>query len=451
MAKINKVTSYNSATERVTVSNPFRIVGRTCLYLVVTITDIQSGRQRDLKRSTGIKADAVDSKEKALLAKDRILNEFLSGGIDPTAAITLKQYSLLYIDDRSVEGLSTSAIRGIKSAFQGLTIHVGPSRLLQNITPMDARRFLFHNRTSASVALADYRNLHAAFARAMRDGLIPINIFNQVDVSALRKKFKPRPRGILSPQQVVQIYECLPKGSFRLRTWANFFLTLYGGGLRRAEACFLHINDVELNSRIIKVRPSADHSLKSKASEADIPFTRYSEYAIRDQLNNLAEHPEEAIRLSAVLFPNSNGGAYRPDSLSRVIIPLIKKACGELGINIDGIDLHSLRHSITQLLIDTGAEPAIVSKFVRHGSIATTISCYHRNADIQTKYESILRITNALPAIIVQQQPGRHQVIVFDRNMVLMVLHHASPSPKSYRMDNRKLVVYLDSSGMRSN
>jgi integrase len=449
MAKINKVTSYNSATERVSVSNPFRIAGRTCLYIVLTITDIQTGRQRDLKRSTGIRTDEADSMAKALLAKDRILNEFLLGAIDPTAAITLKQYSLLYIDDRSVEGLSTSAIRGIKSAFQGFIAHIGPSRLLQNITPMDARRFLFHNRTSASVALADYRNLHAAFARAMRDGLIPTNIFNQVDVSALRKKFKPRPRGILLPEQVVQIYEHLPKGSFRLRTWANFFLALYGGGLRRAEACFLHINDLELSNRIIKVRPSADHSLKSKASESDIPFTRYSEYAIRDQLNNLAEHPKEAIRLSAFLFPNSNGLAYRPDTLSRAIIPLIKKACGELSINLDGIDLHSMRHSITQLLIDTGAEPAIVSKFVRHGSLATTINSYHRNADIQTKFESIIRIMNGLPAIIIHEQPDNLQVIVFDRNVILMILHHGTAVPKSYRTNDKRLIVYVDASGLR--
>ncbi len=387
----------------VRATNPFKVKKRIYWYIKITVTDPDTGHERHLKKTTGIKVKSKDSLSKAHEARVRLLAEHQTTH-DPLAPLTVKAFSVEYIRERESEQLSNASIRGINEAFKRFLKVVGETRLLQHIVVRDIRQFLFNDHQTPSVALADYRYLRAAFERAMRDEKIIINPFNQIDKKALRKRFRQRPRGILTAEQVVAIYELLPKNNFPNKTFANYFLLLFGTAFRRGEACYLETSNVCIKTRVIQVRASKDHKLKTEASADDIPMTEYSLIAIKEQFKNKAAHPSIEVRNSKFIFCNSYGEHYDPPSFTKRGVKAIKEACKTLGIDREGIDLHSLRHSLIQHLIDSGVQPAIVSKFARHASLSTTLSAYHKTKDTKTKFEEVLLVTSSMPKPTIRHQ-----------------------------------------------
>lgn len=225
-------------SENVIAGNPFIARKRSCYYVKVTLIDPATGKHRHLKKSTNVRIDAVNALSKAHNARLAILAEYETNH-DPGAPLTLKDFADRYLKEREAEKLTRSSLCGIRLAFDELGRFVGKKRLLTSITSSDLRGFLFKAHESSSMALVNYRYLHAAFDRAVRDEKLTSNPLNQIDKKLLRKRFTPRPRGILSAKAVVSIYDYLPKEKFFERTYANFFLFLFGTACRRGEACFI--------------------------------------------------------------------------------------------------------------------------------------------------------------------------------------------------------------------
>ena len=312
-----------------------------------------------------------------------------------------------YIKQREDEELESSTLRGITKAFDDLLKYTGKKRLLTMVVASDIREFLFKTITSPSMALVTHRYLHAAFDRAIRDEQLVVNPFDQIDKKALRKRFKARPRGILSSKEVITIYENLPKENFCDRTYANYFLLLYGTGFRRGEGCYLETKHVDMKGKNIRVESSELHKLKTDASTSDLPMTQHAMIALKDQIKSKASHRNEQIRDSTYVFCNRSGYHYFPNTFTQQVIKRVKKVCKELGIDSSGVDLHSLRHSLIQHLIDSGAEPVTVSKFARHANLSTTLGAYHKMADTKTKYEAILKLTKEMP----RPKRGKEEVL----------------------------------------
>jgi integrase len=406
---MREVSSYNPKTEKISVSNPFEITGRSFLYVVVKITNLLTGKQRNLKKSTRVRISDPDSIPRSQESRLQILSQYQETP-DQTLPISLGKFYKLYYHERELDGLSKSSLIGIASAFKALLQKIGDGVLLTRINSSMIKEFL-SSETSASVAVAHYRYLKAAFAYAVQDGILEKNPFDRINKKVYSKRFKPRPRGMLSPEQIILIYNDLAKNTFADRTFGNFFLVLFGAALRRSEASYLLVADVDLRLQTICIRADDTHSLKTSASEATLPMTTFSKYAIEQQLQNLYEHPEAAVRNSPYLFPNRQGRAYNPDSLTKAVIKRIKACCKKLGIDAAGLDLHSARHSMLQKLIDLGGEPSIVSRFGRHASLLTTLQNYHRSSDVSTKFESVLQATSRMPAIEPKPLPSKAEKI----------------------------------------
>lgn len=388
--------SYNPNSDSVTATKVFPIKDRACLHIKVFFTDPVTGKKKGLKKSTRVRRDAPDAYAKACVARLRILSEYQTNH-DPSAPATFNRFKENYIKERTSENLSPSSIRGITAALNTLGEFIGVNRPLSTIKVRDVRNFLFREELTGSVALAHYRYLHTAFEHALRDERVTFNPCKQIDLKALRRRYKPRPRGLLTPEDVLSIYGMLPQVTFVDRTFANYFLLLFGTALRRGEACYLKWADIDLKSLVIHVRSSDEHTLKTEASEADLPFTYITETAIAQQFVNVLNHPHEKVKNSEYVFCNSKGDHYHPDSLSKQVIKRVKTICRTLGISTEGVDLHSLRHSVIQELVDSGSTAAIVSKFARHASLSTTLGAYHKTKDTQTKFESVIKTINAIP------------------------------------------------------
>jgi integrase len=383
-------------SENVTAGNPFIAKGRSNYYIKITLTNPKTGKQRSLKKSTNVKVDSPESLSMAHQARLDILAEYETNH-DPSAPLKLKDFADQYIKEREAENLTVASIRGIEKAFADLVRFTGKGRLLEKVVAVDIREFLFKYQKSPSMALAIYRYLHAAFDRAVRDEKLSMNPFDQIDKKMLRKRFQPRPRGILSSLQVVEIYDGMPKVKFCDRTYANYFLLLYATAFRRGEGCFLEDKHCDFNGKIIRVEGSEKHPLKTEASTADIPMTEHGVIALKDQLKSKSAHRKEHVRDSAYIFCNFRGEHYYPSTLTKQVIKRVKAVCKELEIDSSGIDLHSLRHSLIQNLIDSGVDAIVVSKFARHANLSTTLSNYHKMKDTKTDYKAVLAITKKMP------------------------------------------------------
>lgn len=172
---------------------------------------------------------------------------------------------------------------------------------------------------------------------------------------------------------------------------------IYGTAFRRREGCYLENKNVDFKEKTISVRSTEEHKLKTDASSSDIPMTDHATIALKDQIKNKMGHQKEVVRRSTYIFCNFRGEHYYPATLTKQVIKRVKAVCKDLGINSSGVDLHSMRHSLIQHLIDSGAEPVTVSKFARHANLSTTLSAYHKMSDTKTKFESVLKVTKEMP------------------------------------------------------
>jgi len=272
----------------------------------------------------------------------------------------------------------------------------GDDALLTAITPAMVRTFLFEV-TSNSQAQVHYRCLHAAFQQAVMDGMIAENPFAKFDIAALRRKHKPRPRGVLSPERVKQIYDAMPQETYTDRLMASAFLFAFGTGMRRSEICYLLHDAVDWDKCEINVRSTEEYKLKTKSSVGSLPMSSYAALALYAQIKNKEAHNNEVVRLSRFVFCNTRGQAYQPDSLSRWTIKRVRRVAKQLGIEFNNGTLHGMRRSVIQHLVDSGVEPITVSKYARHSNLSTTLSAYHKMADNKTKFESVLMIAGKMP------------------------------------------------------
>lgn len=379
----------------VNATNPFQIEGRACWYVKVTFTDPETGRKRHLKKTTAVRVESKDSYKRALEARLKIIAQHQTG-FDPSSPNRLSDFAEHYIADREAEGLANRTIEDIRKTFTAFIASRGASVFVSQITGRDVRAFLFKEQRSGFSANRHFKYLRTAFQWAVRDGQIATNPFDQIDTKALRKRMKPRPRGLLTSQDVKRIYSLLPKASFAERTYANFFLFIYGTAFRRGEACFLETKDYSFNEKVIRAVDKEEHALKTESSQGEIPMLPYAEIALIEQLKNKSQHKDERIRESRYVFCKREGEHYDPETLTCAVLTRVKKVCEQLGINSLGVDLHSLRHSLIQDLIDSGVEPITVSKFARHANLSTTLTYYHKTKDTHTKFEAIIRAADQM-------------------------------------------------------
>ena len=82
------------------------------------------------------------------------------------------------------------------------------------------------------------------------------------------------------------------------------------------------------------------------------------------------------------MFKHENTGILYRNFDRRYFKPLVQK----LGININ--KTHTLRKFFVSYLIDKGANPAVVAKWVRYSEIQTTLQSYTK-AITETKNKSI--------------------------------------------------------------
>ena len=153
-------------------------------------------------------------------------------------------------------------------------------------------------------------------------------------------------------------------------------------GLRRSELLALTWKDVNLEERYLNVNKGV-HTHSAKDQQYQPPKTNKSKRRVSlptDLVLALLHYREtqEAIReqlgvpLTAEepLFARPDGSLMHSYSLSKACVRLANKA------GLDGVHLHSLRHTQASLLIQQGEYPKVISERLGHASTSFTNDVY---------------------------------------------------------------------------
>lgn len=152
-----------------------------------------------------------------------------------------------------------------------------------------------------------------------------------------------------------------------------------GTGLRRGEVLGLHWSDVHLMERSLFVRWSLS-AVNNSTFHLGPPKTRASInwVALSPRVMAALHHQaqiQQALQplgtpLQGLVFSHIDGAPLRP----QWVLDQLRGRTEEIGL--PKIGMHDLRHTAATIMISEGMPIALVSKTLRHSTLATTLNLY---------------------------------------------------------------------------
>lgn len=158
--------------------------------------------------------------------------------------------------------------------------------------------------------------------------------------------------------------------------YKTYFEILYYCGLRKGEANALLWNDIELDRGIIKINKNLTAKIKGEKFILLPPKTKNSIRAlplpktVKNSLILLQEHYKKYKNYSDNWFVFGGIVPLADTTIEKHKNDACKKA------NVKQIRIHDFRHSCASLLISKGASVALVSKYLGHSDVSTTLNTY---------------------------------------------------------------------------
>jgi len=139
---------------------------------------------------------------------------------------------------------------------------------------------------------------------------------------------------------------------------------LYGTGARISEAVGLDVDDLDLDSGVVRLRGKG-------SKERMVPVGSYASSAVGAYLTRarptLATVAAGSAQRRSALFLNSRGGRLSRQSAWTVL----RKTASAAGLTVE-VSPHTLRHSFATHLLDGGADVRVVQELLGHASVTTT-------------------------------------------------------------------------------
>lgn len=155
-----------------------------------------------------------------------------------------------------------------------------------------------------------------------------------------------------------------------------FFQVLYFMGLRQGECLALNWNDINFENKTLSISKTLTSKVKGESYTISSPKTKNSCRLLpipQNVLNSLKSLYNDAMKYTDFKrdwFVFGNSLPFRETTIQNYK----NKAC-KLA-NIKQIRIHDFRHSCASLLINKGASIVLVSKYLGHSNISTTLNTY---------------------------------------------------------------------------
>ncbi|MFG2918616.1 tyrosine-type recombinase/integrase [Kitasatospora sp. NPDC048298] len=180
--------------------------------------------------------------------------------------------------------------------------------------------------------------------------------------------------------------------------YADIFEVILGTGMRRGEVLGLHWPDIHLQQRILFVRwtlASVNNARlhlqapKTRASRNWVSLSPRVTAALRRQtVRHRGTHPGQP-HPQGLVFTRPDGKPINPERL----LHALRRRSAEIGL--PKIGLHDLRHTAATIMISSQVPLAIVSKTLRHSTLATTVNIYGHLLP-QAAREAVTALADAL-------------------------------------------------------
>ena len=257
--------------------------------------------------------------------------------------------------------------------FQEFLIHSGHaiesgSIQIEKIDRLAVRSFmgyLYDKNYSGTTMRRKLSTLSSFFRFLCREGTLKNNVAKTVPAPRMQNKLP----SYISVDEMFRLLQ-LPEGKGFLPIRDRALLELfYSCGLRISELVGLSLEDINLNSRMVKV-------LGKGGKERLLPMGRHCVEALKNYLNARMDKVRKLGPDTEQLFLNHRGVAITVRGVRKVVDKYIKQ-----GNFAGGVSPHSIRHSFATHLLEGGADLRSIQELLGHSSLSTTQKYTHLTLD----------------------------------------------------------------------
>ena len=276
---------------------------------------------------------------------------------------------------KGVKNASSNTISAYNSDIQQFNDFIKEINIfhIEKITKKHIRLFIVHLNTAGNSTTTIARKLttlRGVFRYAIRNEVIDNNPLKDISNPKIKRNI-PETLSLNSFENIINNLSQKEVSEKILLVIAIFEL-LYGSALRLSELCSLNYEDIDLISKVVKV--------KGKGSkERIVPLGTQSILAIKNYLNFV-----EPKYKSMPLFISATGKRIYP----RIIQKYVKENI-QLVSDISKKSPHVLRHSAATHMLDNGADLLSVKEILGHENLSTTQIYTHVSVErLKNTYKS---------------------------------------------------------------
>ena len=211
--------------------------------------------------------------------------------------------------------------------------------LLAKMAPNSVQRTIGIVKAAVNLAITEH-------------GLTHINVFANLRIKGAGASRSDR-RAITEDQ----LARALPAFASNATAEA-LFVTLADTGARLSEIIGLEVCDVDLENRVVHIRPNKLREPKTRTSERSVPLSQRAAEVLKDRQSGLSD--------GAPIFPKY----ARPRGSDAASAMLMKRLRTEIAD--PKVTMHSLRHRMKDKLRNTGCQESLSKEILGHsqGSVA---------------------------------------------------------------------------------
>jgi integrase/recombinase XerD len=271
----------------------------------------------------------------------------------------LDQALKLYLNHLSVErNLAKNSLESYARDLRSYVEHFEQNIVSKSINENDIQDFLNskrpdHSEASITRFIASIRGFHKFL---LQEEILENNPAQYLSVGSKALRL---PKTISSEQMNKIIDSVKGEGPNTTRD-KLIFEFLYGTGARISELVNTDLDDIDIESNIIKIR------FGKGSKQRIVPLGKSLKKAINDYLTRNRNSLVNAKKPNNALILNSKGGRLTRQSIWEVVNRV------SIQNKIEDLTPHSLRHAFATHLLEGGADVRVVQELLGHSSVNTT-------------------------------------------------------------------------------
>ena len=340
-----------------------------------------------------------------LREKEKVVLKDKSDGIRTNAQkVTLNDVYDLWVQLK--KGLKDNTFQNYKYMYEQFVRDDIGQHKITTLKRSDIRRFYNYLIDERCLKVATVDNIHTVLHQVLDIAVEDCYLRNNISDNALkelkqaRNLFTERRKALTIQEQ--EIFLNFLKKSNMYQHWYPIFALMVGTGLRVGEAVGLRWNDVDFDNNTISVNHTLiyyNHAKggcyfgintpKTRAGERTIPMIE----SVREAILQEKEYQREAgIKCTArvdgftdFIFVNRFGNTQHQGTLNKALRRIIRDCNQEIldkakdkdnAILLPNFSCHTLRHTFTTRLCESGINIKVIQSVLGHSDVSTTLDIY---------------------------------------------------------------------------